>query len=575
MKLKRLLYLSALAAGLLSLLSYWQRRRMFAGVFKLAPPKYQVDLERNLWIPMRDGVSLATDHYYPRVTTGEAFPTVLIRSPYGREPHAGAFGATLAFIARRFAEQGYHVVTQDTRGRFNSGGEFDPVMNEYADGLDTLDWLTGQPWFDGSVGTWGPSYLGLVQLAVAAHEPAIKAMVPSVTGSDLHTVLYPDGALDLGLAMRWLALFQALDRYQNRPIVQSAPLLSEVERAIAPAFRHLPITEADQVALGKTVAYYQLWLAHPDLDDPYWQDVIKRVKVAESDAPTYFVGGWYDFFLRAMLNDYTKLRAAGKCPYLTIGPWQHFSNAFIMFNTVSEGVEWFDTYLKGNHLMRAKPVRLYVMGAREWREMDSWPPPAREVRYYLRARRTLATEAPIDREETSAYTYNPANPTPALGGTQFSLFGGPMDNRKLEARSDVLTFTTTPLAAPLEVIGPVRLSLYVRSSLEYTDFFGRLCDVHPNGQSINICDGLFRIIPGKGERQADGSLRIEIDMWATAHRFKIGHSLRLQVSSGAHPRWARNLGTADPLGTLMNIAQQTIYHDRGHPSALLLPVPLD
>jgi len=570
-KMRRIVELSALLMGAVGILTYFQRRRMFAGALRLPAPQFRVDVEHNLRVPMRDGVNLMADHFFP--VSAESFPTVLIRSPYGREPHAGAFGATLAFIARRFAEQGYHVVTQDTRGRFHSGGEFDPVMNEYADGLDTFNWLSAQPWFNGVVGTWGPSYLGIVQLAVAAHEPSIKAMVPSVTGSDLHAVLYPDGAFDLGLAMRWLALFQALDRYQDKPIVQSASMLTEVEKAITPAFRHLPITEADQVALGKTVPYYQMWLEHPTAADPVWEELVKRVKVAESDAPTYFLGGWYDFFLRAMLADYTRLREAGKRPYLTIGPWHHFSNVFIMGNTVSEGVEWFDTHLKGKPLMRAKPVRIYVMGAREWRDLEDWPPPYRETRYYLHPRHVLAPEAPLDDSAVSTYRYNPANPTPALGGTQFSPFGGPTDNRPLEARADVLTFTTEPLQAPLEVIGPVKLVLYVCSSLPTSDFFGRLCDVHPNGRSVNICDGLFRVLPGKGAPQSDGSLRIEVDLWATAHRFKVGHSLRLLVASGAHPRWACNLGAENQLGTLMYIADQQIFHDRAHPSALVLPVP--
>jgi putative CocE/NonD family hydrolase len=149
-----------------------------------------------------------------------------------------------------------------------------------------------------------------------------------------------------------------------------------------------------------------------------------------------------------------------------------------------------------------------------------------------------------------------------------------VDNRTLEGRPDVLVYTTPPLTDDIEVIGPVRLELYVRSSLAHTDFFGRLCDVHANGRSVNICDGLFRIEPGQGEPQSDGSLQISVDMWATAHRFRRGHCLRLQVSSGAHPRWSRNLGTGEPLGTgtRMMAAEQTIYHDRAHPSALVLPI---
>ncbi|MCP4594133.1 MAG: CocE/NonD family hydrolase, partial [bacterium] len=187
----------------------------------------------------------------------------------------------------------------------------------------------------------------------------------------------------------------------------------------------------------------------------------------------------------------------------------------------------------------------------------------------------LATESPPAESSPDHYVYDPADPTPATGGPFLGRRGaGPQDNRALEARPDVLCYTTPPLQHDVDVIGPVRTELYVRSSLAHTDFFARLCDVEPDGRSINVCDGLFRVEPGKGEPQPDGSLRIEIDMWATAYRFRTGHRLRLQVSSGAHPRWSRNLGTGEPLatGTLLAVAEQAIYHDADHPSALVLPL---
>jgi putative CocE/NonD family hydrolase len=180
-------------------------------------------------------------------------------------------------------------------------------------------------------------------------------------------------------------------------------------------------------------------------------------------------------------------------------------------------------------------------------------------------------EAPPDR-----YRYDPADPTPAVGGPLFGLWGkrGAVDNRELESRSDVLVYTTLPLEGDVEIIGPVRLQLYVHSSLEHADFFGRLCDVQPSGESLNVCDGLFRLAPSKGEPQADGRLRVEIDMWATAYRFRRGHRIRLQVSGGAHPRWTRNLGTGEPIATATAIlaSEQSVYHDQEHPSAMVLPV---
>lgn len=216
-------------------------------------------------------------------------------------------------------------------------------------------------------------------------------------------------------------------------------------------------------------------------------------------------------------------------------------------------------------------------GANEWRNFDAWPPPAKEERYHLHPGGLLSPEPPPANAPPDRYRYDPADPTPAVGGPLFSNFAskrGAVDNRKLESRPDVLLYTTPPLESGLEMIGPVHLELYARSSLEHADFFGRLCDVHPNGKSVNVCDGLFRLEPGKGEPQLDGSFRIEIDMWATAYRFRRGHRVRLQVSSGAHPRWNRNLGAGEPTATAttMRVAEQTVYHDREHPSAVVLPV---
>jgi hypothetical protein len=248
----------------------------------------------------------------------------------------------------------------------------------------------------------------------------------------------------------------------------------------------------------------------------------------------------------------------------------------VRFVDLREGLDWFDTHLKGRPArLRDKPVRVYLMGADEWRDLEMWPPPSQEKMLYLQSDDSLSESLPEIEACTRRYSYDPSNPTPAVGGTMFSPIGaGAQDNRNLEARADVLTFTTAPLSHAMEVIGCVRLQLYVRSSLEYTDFFGRLCDVRPDGRSTNICDGLFRITPQDISVLPDGSTCIEIDMWATAYRFQPGHALRLQVSSGAHPRWMRNLGTGEPLvsGAIPKIADQTVYLDRHHPSVLMLPV---
>jgi hypothetical protein len=568
--LKRLLLLVGLAlgAGLVLLRLY---RYIVGRLLGLTLPLYHTKVIPSLRVPMPDGIPLATDLYSP--TQAGSYPTILIRCPYGRNRHAGAVGVLMAFLARRFAERGYHVVLQDVRGRFDSPGVFDPYFNEKQDGLATLDWLARQPWFNGKVGLWGPSYLGIAQWAIAADSPLIQAMMPITTGSRLYDILYPDGALDLALVMRWMALFQALDRNRGKPLLLSLPIFHQVEKAVAPAFRHLPVQEADTVVVGDEVPFYRKWLAHDDPMAPLWQEVRQDMKVDQVKAPVHLVGGWYDFFLRATLHDYATLKAAGQTPYLTIGSWSHFSRAMVTLDALREGLAWFDAHLKGQQRrLRAKPVRLFVMGLNRWREMDEWPPPCQETRYYLHDKHRLNTRPPQDDLETDHYCYDPADPTPYAGGAEFSVWAGPRDNRELEARPDVLKYTTAALHQAVEVIGPVCLELYVRSSLDYTDFFGRVCDVYPDGRSINVCDGLFRVLPGKGEPQPDGSLRIELDLWATAYRFQSGHRIRLLVASGAHPRWMRNLGTGQQFGAEMKVAEQTVYHDSLHPSALVLPV---
>lgn len=558
-----------LILGLMTLLAYRLRRLVLALVLRLPPAHYKVRLTAGLRVPMSDGLTLAADHYYPTIPGN--FATILIRSPYGRGKKAGAFGMLLNFSAYRFAERGYHVIVQDTRGRFDSEGEFDPYFNERADGLATLDWLKTQHWFNGVLGLWGGSYLGIVQWVIA-DAPLVRAMVPAITGSQLQTIVYPDGALDLSLAMRWIAIFQALDNGKN--LLEGVCQFTQLESRIVPAFKALPLIEGDALAVGEPVTFYRKWLEHASPDDALWVDVHQTTYPERTTAPVHFIGGWYDFFLRALLEDYHTLTAAGRNPYLTIGPWHHFSE-IISLTELYEGLIWFDTHLKGDaRRRRPKPVRIYVMGANEWRELDSWPVPAQPTPFYLHARRRLDQLTPQPDEAVDNYIYDPNDPTPALGGTQFSPFAGPCDNRSLEARHDVLTYTTPPLVEPLEIIGPVCLHLYAKSSLDHTDFFGRLCDVYPDGRSINVCDGLFRVEPGKGTPQPDGSLCLEVDMWATAYHFRPGHRLRLQVSSGAHPRWNRNLGTGDDFisGATTKTAIQTIYHDAGHPSALVLPI---
>jgi putative CocE/NonD family hydrolase len=575
-KLKRPKLRTLFGIGLAGVGIYALRRQIISWLLQLPPATYNVGVKRGIRIPMADGVVLKADHYYPQAKG--SFPTILIRTYYGRGKDVGALYAFMyGFLIRIFSERGYHVLIQTTRGRFDSEGDAMPFLNEAADGRDTHKWITRQPWFNGQLGTWGASYLGFVQWAIASDPPPyLKALVPITTASQFHSLIYPDGSFALDSMMRWMFLVENLG-------AGGVPVTFDRLRKISPqkldqrlslAFNHLPLEEVDTLVFRYQIPYFQQWLSNHEERDPIWDSIDHSANLPKLTAPVHFVAGWYDIFLRDQLCDYIALHAAGRSPYLTIGPWAH-TDGRLMINSLKEGLTWFDAHLKGDRRqMRVKPVRLFVMGADTWKDFDSWPPPAQEMPFYLRGDYELSPQFPLADSLPDQYRYDPANPTPVLGGALLLPPSGPLDNRAHETRSDVLCYTSPPLEKDLEVIGKVKLELFVKSSIPHTDFFGRLCDVHPDGKSINICDGLYRVNPENDAQDADGVWKIVVDMWSTAHCFLRGHRIRLQVSSGAHPRWSRNLGSGAPLasGTEMIIADQAIYHDNQRPSALFLPV---
>lgn len=561
-------------ASLVAIGAYAARKTIIAKWLDLPPAHYNVGVERGLDVPMDDGVLLKADHYYPDALG--AYPTILMRTPYGRGYSALPNGLFAVFLATRVAERGYHVIVQDTRGRYESEGEFDPFVDEERDGLATIRWIGRQSWFNGKLGLWGPSYLGFVQWAVAAGGPEyLKAIVPIIAASR-PAAYYPGGAFILDTSLRWVATISSADGSGARSLLEYLDRMLNGERRLEAAFEHLPLVDADTQAtrVGEPATFYRDWLRHPPSDRDYWDPKDYSDTVTDVAVPTHVVAGWYDFFLRAQLADYVALVDAGRQPFLTIGPWTHLDRG-VLSAGMREGLVWFDAKLKYDRSrLRDKPVRLYLMGANVWREYDRWPTPATETRYYLHEGGRLDRSKPVAGSSPDRYRYDPSDPTPAVGGPMYNDGAGPVDNRELEARDDVLTYTTPPLDRDIDVIGPVRLELYVESSREHTDFFGRLCDVRPGGRSINVCDGILRLDPDTGEQLPDGSRRIVIDMWATAQRFKRGHRIRLQVSSGAHPRYNRNLGTGEPIATGVRMvpAEQVVYHDAGRPAALVLPV---
>lgn len=570
----RLLAALAIGGGLYAL--YKNQRRLLASYYKLRPAEYEIAVERDINVPMPDGVILKADRYYPK-KPGQ-YPTILIRTPYGREKEAGFFSFLQNFQNSLFAERGYNVVVQSVRGRFQSGGKFMPMAHEAEDGRATIEWLSRQPWFDGQVALWGTSYLGFVQWAVAVQNlPQIKAFMPTLTGSQIYTLTYPGGAIALDLVTRWAYLTEVMDskgKYNQWQVLQKLSP-KQAEQTFATAFATLPLAEADKKMLGAELDFYRNTFKYQDLEanPEYWEKRNHDSKIANVKAPAYLIGGWYDIFLNEILSDYQAMKKAGHEPFLTIGEWTHISGD-VQKVAISDGLNWFDTYLKGKKgLLRQKPVKLFVMGENKWRELESFPPAAQTTSYFLRERQQLSTTPPANSAPDS-YRYNPADPTPSVGGAFLLTPVGKVDNRELEKRADVLTYSTPPLAKDLEIIGVPKVVFYAKSSLDYTDFFARICDVLPDGTSLNICDGYIRLTPSNSEKLPDGTLKIEITLGGTACLFKAGHSLRLQISSGAHPRFNRNHGTGESLleATELLSADQTIFHDQEHPSALILPV---
>ncbi|ASW55953.1 CocE/NonD family hydrolase [Plantactinospora sp. KBS50] len=533
----------------------------------------RVVVTRNIRVRVRDGVPLLTDHYAP---DRAGAPTLLIRTPYGR-------GGPVRLLGRLLAEQGFHTVIQSCRGTFGSAGRFTPLVHERADGLDTVDWLRRQPWYAGRFGMFGASYQGFVQWALAAEVEDLRAMVAVVTAASVRDSTYAGGSFSLDTVLTWAELLEA----QAVPWLARQLELRRGQPRLLAGLAHLPLAEADRVATGGTVPFFQEWLVEHTPGASYWRSRMFDARMAEIRTPVAMVTGWHDIFLPAQLADYAALRAAGGHPTLTVGPWTHGSPG-LLAAALREGVPWLRGQLadagppgapappRGTAApaSRRPPVRVHLGGGAGWRDLPDWPPPATGTAWHLHPDRGLRPAPPVP-SAPDTFRYDPADPTPSLGGPLLvAQRAGPVDNRPVEARADVLVYTGTRLDAPLEVIGPVTAQVYVRSALAHFDLFLRLCDVDPRGRSWNLCDGLVRVEPGRFPPDDAGVLRVPVTLWPVAHRFRPGHRVRVQVSGGAHPRYARNPGTGEPLGSAVRLRAgwREIWHDPDRPSMVVLPV---
>jgi uncharacterized protein len=549
-------------------------------------------IARDVPAPMRDGVVLRANVYRP--ADPGPWPTLLARTPYGKDRP----GATAWLDPVRAAAVGFMVVIQDTRGRFSSDGVWEPFRFEADDGYDTVEWAARLPGSNGRVGMFGLSYWGNTQwLAAIAQPPSLCAIAPGLTWSDPADGGFSrGGAVELGVALVW-ALEQGIDyvRRLDEPAERIDALIGELDRLAEAGYWELPVPGSATLArhgipeLGSIRRF-----DHPAVTD--WcrvQGRHERVQV-----PVFGIAGWHDGFVQGVLDNHMAMTALGRDSRLLIGPWSH-ANFSDTIGGLSFGVrarkdggpaggpddvdalalEWFRGQLAPGAEpgvvappeTAPAPVRIFVMGANLWRDEPAWPP-ARAIglRWYLRSRGELTTAAPPTRDPGSQFTYDPADPVPTAGGQTLispQLTAGPVDQAAVEARPDVLVFTSEPLSDDLEVTGRVRVVLHAESSVPSTDWVARLCDVHPDGRSFGLCDGILRVAVGARELR-----RHEIDLWSTSNLFRRGHCLRVHVTSSSFPRWDRNLNTGDQRRPEHVPARQQVHHDAEHPSWLQLPV---
>lgn len=531
---------------------------------------------------MRDGVSLAADVYRP--DGPGKFPVLLQRTPYNR---AGESADAL-----KLASHGYVVVIQDTRGRFDSGGEFYPFRHESQDGYDTVEWAAALPYSDGKVGMFGGSYVGATQmLAAIAAPPHLVSIFPYVTASEYYDGwTYQSGALQQWFASSWSSgLAQDTARRKT-----AADPKQWVWQLPVDAYKMIELPAASSLA-----PYFRDWVAH-DTDDAYWAPWKISDHYPEMKVKALHAGGWHDIFLKGSIKNFTGMRQASPVAVdqrLLLGPWAHAETSpegkvgdvtfgkKAVLDMTGTLLKWSDYALKGvkNEYASGAPVRIFVMGENVWRDEQEFPLARTEYKSYYLSRGTLSASAPGAGVEPEKFVYDPANPVPTIGGRlccrNDQLPPGPADQRPNEGRSDVLVFSTPPLERDVEATGYVRVKLYAATSAVDTDFTALLADVEPSGYARFLTDGIvrarFRNSLKKAEPVEPGKVyEYDIDLWATSNVFKAGHRIRLYISSSNFPRFNRNLNTGEPIaGRERSVpATQTIYHDAKHPSALILPV---
>ena len=503
---------------------------------------------------MRDGVKLSTIIFLPQ--GNGPWPVVLVRTPYGK--------ATQSRLNGEWTKRGFAFVVQDCRGTFQSEGKYRPFVDDQEDGYDTVEWIATQPWSNGKVGMYGASAMGITTNEAAMANPPhlVAGFVMVARSSAYEQSSFIGGVFRKEMNEDWLKRQKA-------------------ESVLDEIFKHASLSNFyDRSQMSR-----------------HWQQV---------HIPIYNYGGWYDIFNQGNIDNFVGLQKNAAAPgagqqKLIMGPWGHGQleevkypanagiGAFGGLLSVELAMRWFEYWLKGvdNGIMKEPPVRYYVMGdvsdpkapGNEWHTAAVWPVPSKTTPYFLGPSGTLSEKAPQEKESADSYKYDPQNPVPTVGGANLFLKKGPMDQRAVGERPDVLKFATPVLQSPVEVTGRVTVELWAESDAPDTDFIAKLVDVYPDGTERLVLDSALRarfrdgfdheVLMKKGQ-----VYKFKIDLWSTSLIFNTGHRIAIHVSSSNSPRFDPNPNTGKPLraDTQTQIATNSIHHDRVHPSRAMLPV---
>lgn len=571
----------------------------------------QILVEKNVPCEMRDGVILYSDIYRPNEEG--TFPVLLTRLPYSKDlPHY----SHRYLDTNRLVENGFVVIIQDVRGRYQSEGEFHSFRQEAYDGYDTVEWAAALPFSTGKVGMFGMSYYGYTQLLAATKKPPhLAAIFPAMTLNDQRNgASYRNGVYQPGFTETWTLESIAPDllkrKYENQKERKNALRnLAEQLNKIEELYQFTPVNQWPPLKELNVADYFFEELAHPIEEEEYWKESSITDKYGDLQIPAFHLGGWYDCLIGPTLTNYVEMTKAGHPQKLIVGPWGHGYFASVQgecsFGVHASGdwidleenitdlhIRWFNHWLKGidTGVETEAPVKIFVMGINEWRVEREWPlERTKYTNLYLHSNGKANTKNGDGRlsvnesgdEQPDTFIYDPKNPVPTKGGgTLFAgpLTMGPFDQRVIEEREDVLVYSTEPLIDAVEVTGPVKVKLWASTDAKDTDFTAKLVDTTPDGKALILLEGIVNAkyrYCNQPESELSGEIvEYEIDLWATSNVFLPGHRITLEISSSSFPHYLPNPNTGETLidSNQTVKAKQTIYHNEQYPSHLIVPI---